>query len=192
MALSNPSTPSAWRSRDRTHSSRRDPELANKRIDQAIGELDNVVRDVRSYIFELRPKVVEEKGLEEAIRLLVRDLEVNTLAHTILEIDPEACDRLDESQQGHVIQIVREALSNIARHAQANEVTLSAESREGEVLISISDDGVGFDPGEVHRGHGLNNIEQRSVKLGSKITIAPRNPKGTIFELCIPIEQERR
>jgi signal transduction histidine kinase len=170
----------------------RDPGLATQRIDQAIAELDNVVRDVRSYIFELRPKVVEEQGLEEAIRLLVRDLEVNTLAHTILELDEETCSNLAPSQEHHVVQIVREVLSNIARHSQASEVSVAVETAGSDFRLSISDDGIGFDPAEVARGNGLNNIEQRSLALTGAISIARREPKGMHFELRFPIHEETR
>jgi len=170
----------------------RDPDLATKRIDQSIAELDNVVRDVRSYIFELRPKVVEEQGLEEAIRLLVRDLEVNTLAHTILELDGETCSSLAPGQEHHVVQIVREVLSNIARHSQASEVSVAVQTAGDDFRLSISDDGIGFDPAEVERGNGLNNVEQRSVALAGAISIARREPKGMHFELRFPISEETR
>lgn len=165
----------------------RDPALAAERIEQAISELDNVVRDVRSYIFELRPHVVEEKGLDEAILELLRDLEVNTLAGTSVDIASGILEDLDEEQQRHLIQIVREALSNIARHGQASEVGLVASREDGELTIVITDNGIGFDPEEVKRGHGLTNIEQRARRLGGVIEMKPRDPKGMAFVIRIPM-----
>lgn len=165
----------------------RDPALAAERIEQAISELDNVVRDVRSYIFELRPHVVEEKGLDEAILELLRDLEVNTLAGTSVDIAPGILEDLNEEQQRHLIQIVREALSNIARHGQASEVGLAASREDGELTIAITDNGIGFDPEEVKRGNGLTNIEQRARRLGGVIEMKPRDPKGMAFVIRIPM-----
>lgn len=164
----------------------RDADAARRRIDAAITELDNVVRDVRSYIFELQPKIVEEKGLTDAIKELVRDHEVNTLAHTEVHLHEEACGTLDRSQQGHVIQVVREVLSNIARHAEASTVTVNCAREQSDVVLEIVDNGKGFDPAKVTLGHGLGNIEDRAAKLGGTMTIGPAVNGGTIHRLRIP------
>jgi signal transduction histidine kinase len=163
----------------------RDPEAAKQRIDQSIAELDNVIRDVRGYIFELRPKIVEEVGVTEAVRGLVRELEINTLAHTEVDLHEEACEALTEKQQSHVVQIIREVLSNIARHAQATEVWVGCEAVKGEVMLTIEDDGVGFDPDNVSRGEGLGNMRERAARLGSTLEIIRRKPTGTIHRLSV-------
>jgi signal transduction histidine kinase len=164
----------------------RDVELSRKRIDDAIRELDNVVRDVRSYIFELQPYVVAGRGFSEAIVELLRDHEVNTLAHTAANLEPEACDALAESQKGDVVQIVREVLSNIARHSQATEVELSCSMQDRQIVLQISDNGSGFDPQKVTRGQGLTNIEDRARKLGGDVQMEKRRPRGMMFALRIP------
>src|SRR5687768_10452902 len=78
----------------------KDPELARTRIAAAIAELDNVVRDVRSYIFELQPHLVEGKGLADAILELARDFEVNTLGGITVDIPEEATAQLEAHEQG--------------------------------------------------------------------------------------------
>src|SRR5688500_7622734 len=75
----------------------RDAEATKKRMDDAIATLDNVVRDVRSYIFALQPKAVEERGLKAAIEELVKDLEVNTLAETTVQLSDAALRLLPPS-----------------------------------------------------------------------------------------------
>lgn len=164
----------------------RDPELARQRINEAIAELDNVVRDVRSYIFELQPRLVQEKGLAAAIQELARDFEVNTMGAIRVEVPPEATAQLDGPSQGHVIQVVREVLSNIARHAQADEVYIGITTFPDQVVVTIEDDGVGFDIEAVRRGHGLRNIEERAARLGGTVEILPRTPRGTRHLLNIP------
>ncbi|MEX2238575.1 MAG: GAF domain-containing sensor histidine kinase [Dehalococcoidia bacterium] len=161
----------------------RDPAGTRARIDEAINELDNVVRDVRSYIFELRPKIVEEKGLAAAIEELAKEFEVNTLAHVDLDIAAGDSEQLGAAAQGHVIQIVREVLSNIARHAGAMEVTVRLAAGNGEVLLLIDDDGHGFDPSTVSRGHGLNNMSDRARKLNGQLLIETREGGGTRHSL---------
>lgn len=163
------------------------PERAARRIEEAIAELDNVVRDVRNYIFELRPRLVEERGLEAAIVELVRELEVNTTAHATVELAPSAGQVLARQQEAHVIQIVREVLSNIARHAQPSVVSVKVEQRDGYFSLVIEDDGSGFDPSKVSRGHGLSNIEARVEALGGVLEILPRAAGGTRHTVRVPL-----
>jgi signal transduction histidine kinase len=170
----------------------REPSTVKERIDAAIVHLDNVVRDVRSYIFELQPKVVEEHGVEEAIRELVKELELNTLASTDVEIDPDACDWLTPEEGAHVVMVAREVLSNIARHARAGEVWISCFFQDGRFVLSIADDGVGFDPDVVVRGQGLKNMEERARRLNGEISITARRPKGTEHTLRVPVEGSKR
>lgn len=166
----------------------RAPELARQRIDGVLTELDNVVRDVRSYIFDLQPKVVRGRSLREAISELAKDLEVNTLADVTVEVSEDALG-LDERQRSNLVQMVREVLSNIARHAQANEVSIACSTTDGYLEIEVIDDGVGFDPGAITRGHGLRNIEERAHRLGGRFDISPRRPRGTIHRISIPVVQ---
>lgn len=164
----------------------KDPEVTRRRIDGAIAELDNVVRDVRSYIFELRPKLVEELGLDAAVRELTKEHEINTLAEVTVDMEEEACASLRSEDQIHVIQIVREVLSNIARHAQAKRVKVSCTRDEDALRLEITDDGVGFDPTTVRRGHGLRNIEERAHRLGGNLIVEAEQPKGTRHVLHLP------
>jgi signal transduction histidine kinase len=164
----------------------RDPDLARARISAAIAELDNVVRDVRSYIFELQPHLVQEKGLAEAILELARDFEVNTMSGIKLDISTEATDQLEGHEQGQVIQVVREVLSNIARHAKAREVYVGITTMPHEIDVTIEDDGIGFDPETVKRGRGLRNIQERAVRLEGTIEISARTEGGTRHTLRIP------
>ena len=163
------------------------PEPGARRIEEAIAELDNVVRDVRNYIFELRPRLVEERGLEAAIVELVRELEVNTTAHATVELAPRAGQVLARQQEAHVIQIVREVLSNVARHAQPSVVSVKVEQRDGFFRLVIEDDGLGFDPSKVSRGHGLSNMEARVEALGGVLEILPRAGGGTRHSVRVPL-----
>jgi GAF domain-containing protein len=139
----------------------RDRARAAQRIDEAIAQLDTVVRDVRNYIFELRPRLVEEGGFEVAVRELARELEVNTMASVVMDLAPGACDLLDRRQEGHLVQIVREILSNIARHAHATLVHIRVREDQGRFLLDVEEDGIGFDPSTVVRGQGLTNVSGR-------------------------------
>jgi signal transduction histidine kinase len=168
----------------------RDPEATKKRIEEAIDTLDNVVRDVRSYIFALQPKSVTELGLRGALEELVRELEVNALTESTVDLSDDALEMVPDAAVGDVIQIAREILANVARHARASEVFVACTVREGRtVVLTIEDDGVGFDPGAVSRGHGLDNMQERAERSGGQVTITPRRPKGTVHTLSFPGEK---
>lgn len=171
----------------------RDEDVAKRRIDDAIVELDNVVRDVRSYIFELQPKSVAAQGLRDAIIGLVKDFEVNTLATVSMSLPSLVCDQIPEDDWGDLVQIVREILSNVARHAEASEVKIELSSQNAIVVLHVTDDGIGFDPERVKRGHGLKNMEERARKLGGSMSIVRNEPRGTRHTLRVPPKgRERR
>jgi len=106
-------------------------------------------------------------GLERAIVELIRHLEADTLADTRIDVHAQWSADLERDEQRHVIHILAELFSNIAHHGHATEVVVAC-SREpnGEMVIEIIDDGVGFDPEEVHPGKGLTTIHQHAGKLG--------------------------
>jgi signal transduction histidine kinase len=168
----------------------RDPDGTKKRMDEVIGTLDNVVRDVRSYIFALQPKSVEERGLKKAIEELVSDLQINALVEATVELSDDALEMIPGAARGDLIQMVREILSNVARHAQASEVSVACAVREGKtVVLTIEDDGIGFDPATVTRGHGLTNIEERARRMDGELTISDRGPRGMVHTLSFAAEK---
>ncbi|MDP9234298.1 MAG: GAF domain-containing sensor histidine kinase [Actinomycetota bacterium] len=165
----------------------RDPDETRKRMDEAITTLDNVVRDVRTYIFGLQPKSVEEHGLKRAIEELVRDLEINALVEVTEELPESALQEVPGPARGDLIQIVREIFSNIARHAHASEVRIACAIAASETFVmTIEDDGIRFDPLTVSRGEGLNNIEERVRRVGGAIAISARTPKGSLHTVSLP------
>ena len=168
----------------------RDPDGTKKRMNEAIVTLDDVVRDVRSYIFALQPKRVEELGLKRGIEELVKDLEVNALAEITVQLSETALELIPETARGDFIQIARGILSNIARHARATQVSVVCAVKGGQtVVLMIEDDGIGFNPVTVKRGDGLSNIEERAKHIGGRFLISERAPRGTVHTLSIPTEK---
>ncbi len=168
----------------------RDPDGTKKRMDEAIVTLDDVVRDVRSYIFALQPKKVEELGLKRGIEELVKDLEVNALAETSVRLSETALEMIPEAARGDLMQIARGILSNIARHARATQVSVVCTVKGGHtIVLMIEDDGIGFDPATVKRGDGLTNIEERAKHIGGRFLISERSPRGTVHTLSVLLEK---
>lgn len=172
----------------------RDPDGTRRRMDEVIVTLDNVVRDVRSYIFALQPKSVEERGLKRGIEELIEDLKVNALAETSVELSETALEMIPEAAKGDMIQIVRGVLSNIARHARATQVSVECAVRDDRVVMSIEDDGIGFDPATIQRGDGhqhrrtfqahrwtVRHLEARTKRHGAHL-VSSRGEELTMAE----------
>jgi two-component system, NarL family, sensor histidine kinase DevS len=158
-----------------------DEELA-MRIEAAVGELDRVIRDLRNYIFGLRPGVLADRQLGDALRSLAGEFQSKTGVLTVVDIDDAAASELS-TVAGDLVQLTREALSNVGRHARATTCRVSLFRRDGYAVLEVDDDGVGFDPMTVRRGDGLRNLEERSAAFGGKTSIDSVPAKGTTVRI---------
>ena len=156
------------------------------RIEGAVGELDRVIRDLRNYIFGLRPGVLADRQLGDALRSLANEFQSKTGVLTVVEIDDAAASVLS-TVAGDLVQVTREALSNVGRHARATTCRLSLFRRDGCAVLEIDDDGVGFDPMTVRRGDGLRNLEERSAAFGGKTSIDSVPAKGTTVRIEVSL-----
>jgi signal transduction histidine kinase len=86
-----------------------------------------------------------------------------------------------------VVQLTREALSNVGRHASAATCRVSLVQRDGVAVLEVDDDGRGFDPASVRRGEGLTNLEQRAAALGGKTSIESSPAQGTTVRIELPL-----
>src|SRR5437773_6781748 len=120
------------------------PDVA-ARIEAAVGELDRVIRDLRNYIFGLRPGVLADRQLDQALKELAAEFGSRSEVVTVVDVDPEVASELS-SRAADVVQLVREALSNVGRHGEATTCRVSL-LRDGssEAILEIDDDGRGFD-----------------------------------------------
>ena len=100
-----------------------DPEIA-ARLEYAVEDIDRAIRDLRNYIFGLRPGILADRQLDEAIRKLCADAEERSGVVIVAVVDEEAAAEL-ASRAGDVVQLVRETLSNVERHAEATTCRVS-------------------------------------------------------------------
>jgi signal transduction histidine kinase len=163
----------------------RDAELV-ERIEGAVEELDRVIRDLRNYIFGLRPGVLADRQLDQALRQLGEEFERRSGVVTVVEVDPTAAAEAS-AVAGDIVQLVRESLSNVGRHADASTCRVSLYRDGRTVVIEIDDDGTGFDPTTASRGEGLTNLENRAAALGGKAVIDSGAGDGTTVRLVLPV-----
>jgi signal transduction histidine kinase len=164
----------------------RDPDL-QVRIESAVEEVDRVIRDLRNYIFGLRPGILADRELDQALRGLAEDFEAKSGVVTVVEVDPRVTEVLG-SRAADIVQFVRETLSNVGRHAAASTCRVSLHAGEGSALLEIDDDGAGFDVVQARgKGQGLANLHQRASGLGGTVKIESAPDRGTTVRLTIPI-----
>jgi len=162
-----------------------DPQVS-ERINVAVEELDHVIRDLRNYIFGLRPGILADRGLDTALRALAQEFQSKTGVVTIVEIDGETASQLAPSA-ADVVQLTREALSNVGRHARATTCRVSLRHEAGTGLLEIDDDGAGFEPSTVRRGQGLANLEDRAAAMGGKASVTSDPGEGTTVRVELPL-----
>ena len=158
----------------------------SRRIEGAVEELDSVIRDLRNYIFGLRPGILVDRALDQALRDLAEDFERRTGIVTVIDVDGIAASALS-SVGADLVQLAREALSNVGRHAGATTVRVSLAGRDRGAVFVVDDDGKGFDLVEAAgRGSGLSNMRERAEALGATLTIESVAGEGTTLSVVIP------
>ena len=130
-----------------------DPETA-RRLESAVEDVDHAIRDLRNYIFGLRPGVLADRQLDQALQQLGEEFADRSGVVTVVEVNEQVASEL-ASRGADIVQIVREALSNVGRHAEATTCRVRLQrDREGRVVLEIDDDGSGFDPTRCRGGDG--------------------------------------
>jgi len=158
-------------------------ELAT-RIEGAVADIDRVIRDLRNYIFGLRPGILADRQLDEALRHLGEEFQQKTGVITVVDVDPTVASELTPAATD-ILQLTREALSNVGRHAQAATCRVSLYRSDDRLMLEVDDDGQGFDPDTSRRGDGLMNLEERVRTLGGTFSIESAPDKGTSIKVAL-------
>ena len=148
--------------------------------------------EARSAIDDLR---VNTLGPEDLLLAVQREIKRFTTANSLSCVaDIAALALVPESLCEHVLRAITEGLTNIARHAQAHQVHISATFNETRLIIEVSDDGIGFDSDAViaQDGHyGLLGLRERARLAGGYFEIVSTPDKGTVLRLCVPAQAAR-
>jgi signal transduction histidine kinase len=146
------------------------------------------IRSLRAAVFDLHPVVLDQGGLQSAVSAVARHHAERGGFDVSVEIAPDAEGEHDRL----LLSLVRELLSNVARHAGARHASVSVSRADGELRLEVSDDGRGVDPAQawqaVARGHiGLASAAQRVEALGGRLELDSRPGDGTRVRGVIPL-----
>jgi two-component system sensor histidine kinase DegS len=153
-------------------------------------QLRRELGSVRTFISQLRPRVLDELGLDGAIAdAVARTAELSELTITTELTAP--ADRLTEARQTVVLRIVQEALQNVRKHGGASSVIVASVIEGEEWILTVRDDGRGFDVEAMvargRRNFGLQFMQERAELIGAHFEVQSRTDGGTIVRLAIPI-----
>ena len=161
---------------------------ASERLKSAMEALNATIRDIRAYILDLRPRRFEGDDLVVWLRQLLAEFMANTLMAVELHADPLADRTLTPDARLGLFHIAQEALSNAAKHSRASRLEVRLLEEGAEVVLSLKDNGRGFQPGQVAErvGHGLMNMRERAAALGGEVMIDSPAGQGTEIRVRLP------
>jgi signal transduction histidine kinase len=166
--------------------------VAQSRIVSAIGLIDETIKTVRRIATELRPGVLDDLGLAAAIEWQVSEFQSRTgiACHfDARDVQPEYAQDVSIT----AFRILQEALTNVARHAQASEVHVTLEGEDGLVQLLIQDNGKGFSQAtaSTKKTYGLLGIQERACRLGGQAVISSSPGNGTQVSVSLPMSREQ-
>jgi signal transduction histidine kinase len=165
-----------------------DPDDAVARVHRAVEDLDATIREIRTTVFALQQRGSGTRSLR-ALVIDVADAAANALGFApSVRFDGLVDTAVGAHLHEHLLAVLREALSNIARHAHATAVTVEVSATD-RLLLTVRDSGVGLaDDG---RRSGLANMAARATQLGGTFDVKPGNP-GTVLLWRVPLQRDQR
>ena len=175
---------------------RDDPAEVERRVERAIDNLHLTIQDIRNFIFGLRPELLGGVGLLQGLAAILEEFRHNSM----IDIELDAAEaaggaavgrptELDPEATTHLLGLVNEALSNVARHSGATRAVVAVDTAaDGGLSLRVTDNGHGFDPSATQSGfghHGLANMRSRAATIGATMGIES-DARGTTIEIRLP------
>jgi signal transduction histidine kinase len=173
-------------------------EVPRARIATVMSELEHIGDDIRTTIFDLRSASLETRDPEEIVRAVADELRAHTLVRLDLQVGGGWRAELSAEQAEQLRQVVREAFSNILRHASASLVTVRLETSRQHLQLEIRDDGTGFAAEAAAgrersgRAQGLRNMRRRAELLRARLEVRSQPGRGTELSLTMPVATRRQ
>jgi signal transduction histidine kinase len=160
----------------------------SKKADEIKRLLEQSISVVRNMALLLRPSMLDDLGLVPALQWLAR--EASKRSGVWVQVAAEqVSDELTEDHKTCVYRIVQEALHNIVQHANAKNVKITVTQEADRLLLSIQDDGRGFNT-QQERGMGLIGMEERVSALGGRLAVESASGEGTLLRVALPLPEE--
>ncbi|HLN43052.1 MAG TPA: histidine kinase, partial [Acidimicrobiales bacterium] len=160
-----------------------------ERLHAAVSDLDATIRQVRSTIYELGSAGIDQ-GVRNTVLCLIHDLNPVLGFEVRVTFDGPVDSAVSDELAEHLSATIREAVTNIGRHAQATEASVVVRVRDGLCQLEVTDNGHGLLPTEkTDGGLGLGNLRRRAEKLHGEFLVENREEGGTLLTWRVPITQ---
>lgn len=166
----------------------------NHQLDDLRQIASHILDDIHQLALRLRPSILDDLGLPEAVRKHVTDITKNGALQVDLMIVGFDNQRLPPTIETAIYRIIQEAITNIIRHAHAQTASILLERQKDKILAIIDDDGIGFNPIDVQQKEkhlGLYGMRERAELLGGEMVIESSNGNGTSIYIEIPLIQRK-
>lgn len=162
---------------------------SDAKVEASLTLAGDAMQQVKDLVTGLRPGVLDELGLVNGLRHLAYHHEEKTPNRVDVELTEED-PGLGRDRAIHVYRVAQEALTNVARHAEASTVRISLAVADGELELAVADDGRGLDADSVDfdRSHGLVGMEERAYLLGGRLRLEESEAGGLAVRLTVPLE----
>jgi len=151
--------------------------------------VDQAIAQTRTLAYSLRPPLLDDLGLAPSIRRLVQMVEGGTDLRIVTDLEDDF--RLNSDMESLLFYVIREALTNVERHARAHQVKVALRRSDSSVIATIEDDGIGI-PAKKPLGLGLRGIEERVELVGGRMTISSAPGQGTRITVEVPDDATAR
>ncbi|EGW36181.1 histidine kinase [Desulfosporosinus sp. OT] len=157
-------------------------------VERTVSLTTETIEEIRGVLFNLKPALLQEKGLAASVDVLLRNLEKTSgirFEYHLLAPMPT----WEEAASLNLYRVIQECLTNILKHSQATEIVVNfSKLRSNLFLLQISDNGQGFSVSKVQAGLGLSSIQERLKMLGGNLQISTEEGKGTSLMMEVPYD----
>lgn len=169
------------------------PAAIQTRITPMCQTVDATIKSVRRICADLRPALLDDLGLLEAIEWQVREFQTRTGVRCRQRLSPLP-RTVSAEQATSVFRILQEGLTNIARHARATRARVELRTRQNMLFLVIADNGVGITPAQAagSRSLGMIGMRERAWRWGGTLEVASQAGKGTVIELRMPLRNAEK
>jgi signal transduction histidine kinase len=163
---------------------------ARRRVEAAVEELDLTVRHIRTVIFDVEASRSRVGSLRREVLEVAREAARPLTFQPRVVFDGPVDTEVTGPIADDLLATLREALSNVARHAEATSVLVEVAARAAAIILRVTDDGVGPPDEKTEGGHGLANMGTRAERHHGHCTVEAGATAGTVVEWCVPLETD--
>ena len=167
-----------------------DKDLVIAKLQQARRNIDLAHADVRENILSLRTTLSNDAGAIPALKEYLTEFGIQTSIHVTFENDFKEDINISPMTETQMVCIVKEALTNIRKHSKAKNALLRIQSINACLMVSVTDDGIGFTHNSGNRSFGLQTMRERAEGIGGGLTVTTQPGQGTQINMWLPLLQK--